>query len=125
MSSTSPAVLGATATVLLALERLPLAIPGLSVTFDFSTPDRDGNRGWADLELDGQEFPLGAGEHCYSPSVGGDTSTRTVFATRAGSDWQEGDIVEWLATAQAIATWKRISVTDESRYSVPELLEEE
>ena len=125
MSSMSPASLRATATVLLALERLPLATPGLSVTLEFSTPDRDGNRGWADLELDESEFQLSAGERFYSPSVGGDTAIRTVFETQAGTDWQQGDIVEWLATAQAIATWERISVTDESDDSVHEVPEEE
>ena len=125
MSSMTPADLRATATVLLALERLPLATPDLSVSLEFSTPDRDGNRGWADLELDGSEFRLGAGQRFYSPSVGGDTESRIVFETRAGSDWQRGDIVEWLATAQAIATWERISVTDESWDGVHELLEKE
>ena len=125
MSSMTPADLRATATVLLALERLPRATPGLSVSLEFSTPDRDGNRGWADLELDDREFRLGAGERFYSPSVGGDTVSRIVFETRAGSDWQRGDIIDWLPTAQSIATWERISVTDESWDSVHEMLEKE
>ena len=84
LSSMSPADLRAAASILLALERLPLTTPGVQVTFGFVQPNTDGNFGWADIEISENEFRLGTGEHFHDPAVGGDTESRTVFEMQAG-----------------------------------------
>lgn len=87
------------AAVLLALERLPYATPGVGVRLNFSTSIQEGNYAWASLDISDEEFQLGLGEYISGP-FGGDTESRTVFYAQAGSDWREGDINEWLSSAQ-------------------------
>ena len=126
ISRLSPRALRSAATVLLALERLPIVTPGVLVRLSFSTPDRDGNYGWADIEIGEEGFRLGLGEHFYDPAVGGDTESRTVFEAQAGSSWQDGDVSDWLESAQAIALCGPPSMEDYSDYDVlNRLLEEE
>ena len=125
-SSMSPAELRGAATVLLALKRLPHATPGVQVSLEFSTPDADGNRAWADLEICAEEFRLDLGQHFYDPSVGGDTESRTVFETQSGTDWKEGEIHDWLLSAQAIAGFGHITLDDQSNHdAVDSIFEEE
>jgi hypothetical protein len=47
----NPAHVRSAATVLLALERLPAATPGIQVTFGFVQRNIDGNYGWADIAI--------------------------------------------------------------------------
>ena len=115
-SSMSPHVLRSAAALLLALKRLPYATPCVDVSFGFSTPNRDGNYAWADVEINEEEFRLGLGEHFYDPAVGGDTESRTVFETQAGSSWRDGDIEDWLIFAQDIAQRGYPTVEDNSDY---------
>jgi hypothetical protein len=120
LPSMSPGDLRAAASVLLALERLPAATPGVRVTFGFTQPNTDGNYGWVDIEISEDEFRLGVGEHFYDPSVGGDTETRTVFEAQAGGDWGEGDIDDWLPVANVIASEGRVSAEDYSEHDAIE-----
>ena len=106
------------AAVLLALERLPYATPGVDVRFSFSTPNLDGNYAWADIEILEEAFRLSLGEYFYTPGVGGDTESRTVFFAQAGSDWREGDINEWLSSAQYCGPPRADEGEDNSDYEV-------
>ena len=98
--SMPPNDLRSAAAVLLALERLPYATPGVDERLSFSTPNLDGNYAWADIQIFEEEFRLSLGEYFYTPGVGGDTESGTVFFAQAGSSWREGDINEWLSSAQ-------------------------
>ena len=103
------------ATVLLALERLPLASPGLRIPFGFLTPDTDGNHAWADLEIREQEFQLGLCRRLFDAPVGGDTEFSTAFETMAETASRTGDIGDWLISATAIPNAECITVQDESQ----------
>lgn len=105
------------ATVIHALERLPETTPGVSVVFTFSQPDipenRMGSYGWVDIQISEEEFSLNHGEQFFSPA-GGDTETRTIFETQAGTDWREGNIYDWLPIARIIGREGCIYCEDES-----------
>ena len=98
------------------LQRLPQSTPGLNIEVTISHPDsvRDtGNWGWADIRLSANEFVLGKGEHFYDPAVGGDTESRTLFATFLGEPFTEGDHIDierWLELARYLATDGDLSV---------------
>lgn len=112
----SPAQIHVAAALLLALERLPSATPGVQATFGFTEPNVDGNYGWADIRIDEDEFQLGVGEHFYTPGVGGDTESRIVFGTQSDTPWREGDIDDWLEVASLIASAGEISCEDGSAH---------
>ena len=105
------------AAVLLALERLPYATPGVGVRLNFSTSIQEGNSAWASLDISDEEFQLGLGEY-ISGLFGGDTESRTVFFAQAGSDWREGDINEWLSYAQHYGSPQADEGEDSSDYEV-------
>jgi hypothetical protein len=56
--------------------------------FGFRRPSIDRNWGWADIQIDSDEFRLGVGEHFYDPGVGGDTESRNIFEVFAGGSVQ-------------------------------------
>ena len=124
-SSMSPRELRSASAVLLALERMPYATPGVHVSFGFSTHNRDGNFAWADIDIYEEEFRLGLGEHFYDPTVGGDTESRTVFETQAGSNWRDGEIEDWLTSAQVIANEGRPTVEDHSDFEAIDWLSDD
>lgn len=98
-----PQEIQASARAILALENLPRATPGVSVTFTFLTEKNNGNYEWADISIDEQEFALGQGAHLYDPEVGGDTESSTQFFAVSGTEHCRGDIGEWFAHAAQIA----------------------
>lgn len=102
----------------LALERLPYATPGVDERLSFSTPNLDGSYAWADIQIFEKEFRLSLGEYFYTPGVGGDTESRTVFFAQAGSSWREGDINEWLSSAQHYGPPRADEGEDGSDYEV-------
>ena len=112
-----PIHLRSAATLLLALERLPSTTPGASITFGFSTPNTDGNFGWADVQISEEELCLQIGEHFHSPGIGGDTETRSLLWMRAGSRSREGSSDawhEWLEYASSMASQGHATFDDES-----------
>ena len=115
-SSMCPRELRSAATVLLALERMPYATLGVDVSFSFLTPEREGNYGWVDIEINEEEFRLGFGEVFDSPAVGADWETRYIFETQTGSSWRQGSIEDWLEYAQVFADSGRLTVEDYSDY---------
>lgn len=109
-----PSDLRSAAAVLLALERLPYATPGVHVGFTFTQPNQDGNYGWVNGEITEDVIRLWLGEHYYSAAVGGDTEHRVVFETHAGSDTLEGGIEYWLEVALGIEQEARLTFADNS-----------
>jgi hypothetical protein len=120
LTTMSPAHVRSAASVLLALERLPVVTPGIQVTFGFVQRNTDGNYGWADIAISEDELRFGIGEHFYDPSVGGDTESRIAFEAMAGGDAAEGDIDDWLSVARVVATEGDISVEDYLDYELIE-----
>jgi hypothetical protein len=116
LPSMTPRQLRTAAVLLRALERLPEKTPGIYTTFGFVQRSDGGNYGWADISISEDEFRLGLGEHFYEPSVGGDTESRNAFEAIAGADWPDGDIDEWLSTAQVLSVGAEISIQDDSDY---------
>lgn len=102
--------------MLRALERFPVATPGIQMTFGFVQPNTDGNYGWADISISKSDFTLGVGEHFYDPAVGGDTESKHVFEAYAGGSSAEGDIDDWLAVAEVISAGGEIDVEDDTDY---------
>ena len=94
-TSMFPSDLRSAAAVLLALERLPYATPGVDVSFSFTQPNQDGNYGWVDGEISENAFRLSLGEHYDTSAVGGDTEHRIVFETYAGSNRLDEEIENW------------------------------
>jgi hypothetical protein len=107
-----PGDLRAAASVLLALERLPLVTPGVVVTFGFKIQDGC-ELEWADVGFGDDEFRLTVGQHFYDPSVGGDTESKVVFEAFAGGD-REGSIDRWLEAARGLAKRGVVSAEDYS-----------
>jgi hypothetical protein len=116
LASMAPSELRTAAAVLLALERLPTPTRGVDIVFGFTQPNRDGNYGWADLEISAEELRFGMGEHFYDPAMGGDTASRTAFEAVVGADAFDGDIDDWLPVASVIANGGEISIEDFSEY---------
>ena len=112
----SPREMRSASAALLALEQMPYVTPGVVLSFGFRTTDRNGNWGWADIEIHSNEFRLGLGEHFYDDAVGGDTESRTVFETQAGSTWREGEMDGWLEHASVYASEGQLIVEDHSDY---------
>lgn len=109
-----PSELRVAAALILALERFPATTPAIELTFGFAQRNAGGNYGWADISISETELRLGLGEHFYDPEIGGDTESRTVFETQVGWEWAEGDVSEWLRTAEMIASEGHVSVEDHS-----------
>jgi hypothetical protein len=85
-----------------------------------------GNHAWADISFSDEGFRLSTGEHYYDPDVGGDTESRTLFATQSGTNWREGNlqagVEEWLELADS----GRFTVDhDETDYDAEEWYVEE
>ena len=116
----SPHALRTAAVLLLALERLPRSTSGISASLAFLSDNTNGNYGWASIEFCEKEFELGTGEHFYSCAVGGDTQSRTVFETQVGTSLRNGNIEDWLETAQFLAKHERLSVDDNSTHDAIE-----
>ncbi len=104
LSQSTPGIIRAASVLLLALERLPLYIPGVSLTLGFKTPDRNGNWGWVDVEYGDEMIILSHGEHYYDPSVGGDTESANSFEAIVGNH-TVGSIENWLEMASDIAQY--------------------
>ena len=116
LSSASPYEMRAASTTLIALQGLPYTTPGIYMTLTFMTPTGRDNFAWVDIYIDAEEFRLGVGERLHDPITGGDTESRTVFETQAGTEWREGDIEEWLEYAHVILRDGDLSADDESDY---------
>jgi len=96
MVSAEPDTLRKIAAFLYALERLPYATSDVSL--DLAIMERiNENLAYVSVELDGHSFRLSTGGAVYSPDVGGDSFSETVFeietggfregSTSAFSDW--------------------------------------
>ena len=103
-SELTPAQLRSVAALLLALENLPRATPGVDLHLTLSQPNNDGNYGWASISVSDAEFRLAIGEHFYDPKIGGDTETHTLFESYPGTDQSAGSVRAWLPYVQARMT---------------------
>jgi hypothetical protein len=92
-----PETLRKIASFIYALDRLPYATP--EVSLDLAIMERlDRNLSYVSVELDGQAFRLSMGGSEYSPDVGSDSFSKTVFQIETGG-FREGsteDFSEWL-----------------------------
>lgn len=129
MASADPETLRKIAAFLFALERLPYSTPNVSL--DLAIVERiNENLAYVSVELDGQFFRLSSGGSVYSPYVGSDSFSETMFEIEAGgfregstssfNDWLdafvsaagsieiEGDIDFELTEPEANDGWSRL-----------------
>ena len=104
------------------LRRLPRSTPGLDVEITLTQPEsarRDGNWGYAEIRIREDVVELGEGGHVYSPSVGGDSWSHTVFESWLGARHCDGDefkVENWLGRAKFLADEAEVSIEDGTDY---------
>lgn len=97
MRMAEPASLREIAAFLHALQRLPYATRDLSLDLALMTRLEE-NLSWVSVELDGQAFRLSTGGSAYSPEVGSDSYSSTLFQIELGGfrDGTTQDFEDWL-----------------------------
>jgi hypothetical protein len=102
LPSLDPADLRQMATVLYALQRLPYRTPGISI--DLAKSQRIGEDFcYVSVEITDDTFRLSKGGSVYTPGVGGDTYSETLFHVEVG-EFREGSASgfrEWLANFES------------------------
>lgn len=120
MVSAEPETLRKIAAFLYALERLPYATPGVSL--DLAIMERiNENLAYVSVELDGQSFRLSTGGSVYSPDVGGDSFSETVFEIETGG-FREGStsaFIDWLDVFVSAAGTIEIQGDDDADLTEP------
>lgn len=115
-----PETLRKIASFLYALERLPYATP--EVSLDLAIMERfDRNLSYVSVELDGEAFRLSMGGSEYSPDVGSDSFSETVFEIETGG-FREGsteDFNEWLDTFVSASGYIAIQGDDDADLTEP------
>lgn len=97
LPSLAPAVLKDVAVFLHALERLPCATTGVGLDLGLMTR-RGEELSYVSVEIGDDRFRLVVGGHAYSPDVGGDSYSETVFEAETGGyrDGNSDDFRHWL-----------------------------
>lgn len=120
MVSADPETLRKIASFLYALERLPYATPDLSL--DLAIMERiDENLSYVSVELDGQSFRLSTGGSVYSPDVGSDSFSETMFEIETGG-FREGSTEafnDWLDTFASAGGYIEIQGDDDADLTEP------
>lgn len=116
LKNREPAFIRSAAPAILALKRLPLTTGAVQVRVGYSTPNRGGNYGWADIGLSESELEASIGEHFYDPSVGGDTESETLFHVSVENHAANGSLERWWEHAQELAAVGWLTVQDDSSW---------
>jgi hypothetical protein len=113
-----PDVMRKLSTLLLGLERLPRITSGLTVELSIVAREA-GNMDYYDLQISEERLALGSGGHVYSPEVGGDSFSSTLFECEA-SGFRDGSLDAWdlgswmLSALELLNAGGVIEVQDES-----------
>lgn len=118
LAKSEPKFIRSAAPAILALERLPHPTAGVQVRFAYKTPNLDGNFGWVDISLSGNDIEGTIGEHFYDPGIGGDTESDVLFYREVGGSLDYGSLEEWWERFEGLSAFAYLSVEDESDWDV-------
>lgn len=88
------------------LQKLPSTNVGpLSITFSnrfrSSDPEQGSGSAWVSIDIGDEGMEFSVGNHIYTPGVGGDTSSDTIFKCWEGGG-SEGYLSDWLVQLKAL-----------------------
>ena len=115
MVAADPVTLRKIASFLYALERLPYTTP--EVSLDFAIMERVcGNLSYVSVELDSQSFRLSTGGSIYSPDVGSDSFSETMFQVEMGGfrDGSTEAFNDWLVAFASAGGYVEVQGDDDA-----------
>jgi hypothetical protein len=100
------------AILLFALERLPLATPGVSADLTLSFRNSEGSS-FQNIHLDEGSLSLSSGGYVHTPDIGGDSYSAEILMVEVGGfrDAKRNQFADWLAEFKARLEDAEIEIT--------------